>query len=252
MPRAARIKSVSGNYHVVLRGINKQRIFEDAQDYDKFLWILKDRQKLFGFSLFAWCLMPNHVHLLLKEKSAPLSQIFRGIGSAFVYWYNVKYKRTGYLFEGRYRSEPVDDEFYFLTVVRYIHLNPVKGKLCQAPDEYRYSSYNYYFHNSRYSGSDLIFGLMERDALEQFHKEKNDDICLDIDHDGPKRMTDEQAALFVKKAFGIERIAMVQSLPEDQREKVVLSLLKAGAFVKQVNRLTGITVGKIEYYRDKH
>ena len=130
MPRAGRIKSVSGNYHVVLRGINKQRIFEDAQDYDKFWLILKDKQKLFGFSLFAWCLMPNHVHLLIKEKSAPLSQIFQGFGSSFVYWYNAKYKRTGHLFEGRYRSEPVDDESYFLTVVRYIHLNPVKGRLC--------------------------------------------------------------------------------------------------------------------------
>lgn len=252
MPRVARIKSISGNYHAVLRGINKQRIFEDAQDYEKFLWILKDKQKSFGFSLFAWCLMPNHIHLLLKENSDPLSQIFRGIGASFVYWYNAKYNRTGHLFEGRFRSEPVDDESYFLRVVRYIHLNPVKGKICKTPEEYRYSSYNHYFHNPRYSGSDLIFGLMERDALEQFHKEKNDDICLDIDNDGPKRMTDEQADWFVKKSFGIERTAMVQSLPEDQQERVILSLLKAGAFMNQISRLTGISVGRIEYYRDKH
>ena len=93
---------------------------------------------------------------------------------------------------------------------------------------------------------------MERDALEQFHKEKNDDICLDIDNDGPKRMTDEQADWFVKKSFGIERTAMVQSLPEDQQERVILSLLKAGAFMNQISRLTGISVGRIEYYRDKH
>ena len=71
MPRAARIKGISGNYHVVMRGINKQRIFEDKQDYDKYFWILKDQQIQSSFSLFAWCLMPNHIHLLIKEKQPP-------------------------------------------------------------------------------------------------------------------------------------------------------------------------------------
>ncbi len=252
MPRAARIKSISGNYHVVLRGNNKQRIFEDAQDYEKFMWILSDKQKLFGFPLFAWCLMPNHVHLLIKEKTAPLSQIFRGFCSSFVYWYNAKYKRTGHLFEGRYLSEPVDDVSYFLSAVRYIHLNPVKAGLCKYPNEYSYSSYNHYFHNDRYSGKDLIFGLMERDALEAFHREKNNDVCLDYDNIPPRRITDEQANVIAKKITGCERISLVQSLPADMQEQVVFSLLKAGAFVSQINRLTGISVGRIEYFRDKN
>ena len=127
MPRAARIKSSSGIYHVVLRGINRQRIFEEDEDYAKYLNIFKSCRKQCSAKLYAWCLIPNHIHLLLKENNVPLSHIFRKSGSGFVYWYNAKYSRTGYLFQDRFRSEPVEDETYFPTVVRYIHLNPVNA-----------------------------------------------------------------------------------------------------------------------------
>ena len=242
MPRAARVKSISGNYHVILRGINKQRIFEDDQDYQKFRWILTDVKKKYNYSLFAWCLMPNHIHLLINERQTTLSQIFREAGSRFVQWYNTKYKRTGHLFEDRFLSEPVDEESYFLTVVRYIHMNPVKAGLCIHPVEYRYSSYGYYFNNDKYADNSILFGLVEKREFEQYHQEKCEDICLDID----KLLTDKQAEAVARKVSGCERIAMVQSLPEEKRFLTIQALLRAKASVSQISRLTGIPIGIIE------
>ena len=102
MPRKARIESKSGIYHIMLRGINRQQIFEDDEDFEKFLWVLKDVKQLSRFKLYGYCLMGNHIHLLLKPENEPLELIFRRIGSKYVYWYNLKYQRTGHLFQDRF------------------------------------------------------------------------------------------------------------------------------------------------------
>lgn len=240
------MKSETGIYHVVLRGNNRQRIFEESADYDTFMQILSYQRKQCGFALYCWCLMPNHIHILLREKETPLGSIFQKIGSSFVGWYNQKYKRTGHLFQDRYLSEVVEDEDYFRTVIRYIHLNPVKAGICTAPGDYIYSSYRLIFESERYSDSDLIFKLFPKKEFEEYHKEKNNDLCLDYDHPARRIVTDEIAEKIIRKAFGYERIAMVNSLPEDDRNRAVQKLLRIGSSVKQINRLTGVSVGIIE------
>ena len=114
MPRSARKKSSSGIYHVILRGINKQRIFEDDEDNLYFLEKLKTYKDISGYELYAYCLMSNHLHLLIKEGGDSLSIAFRRIGASFVYWYNRKYSRSGHLFQDRFKSEPVETDEYFL------------------------------------------------------------------------------------------------------------------------------------------
>lgn len=99
MPRRARMKSESGIYHIMLRGINRQQIFEDEEDFQKYLDVLKDCKAVSEFKLFAYCLMGNHIHLLIKPENEPLDLIFKRIGSRFVYWYNWKYHRSGHLFK---------------------------------------------------------------------------------------------------------------------------------------------------------
>ena len=180
-----------------------------------------------------------------------MSQIFQGIGSRFVYWYNTKYKRTGPLFEGRYKSEPVDEGAYFLKVVRYIHLNPVKAGICKTPEEYPYSSYSYYFNNPKYSDSDLLFNLMEKKDFEQFHKEKNVDLCLDIDQLPQNKLTDEQAALIFQESTGYQQISITQSLPDQERKLVIQKLIASGASIRQINRLTGVTIRIIEKIKEE-
>ena len=177
MPRAARKHSATGTYHVMLRGVNKHTIFFDNEDHQLFCDVLFKYRAECGFTLYSWCLMPNHVHLLLKEGKEPTEQIFRKIGSSFVYRYNKKHDRTGHLFEDRYRSEPVESRSYFLNCLRYIHMNPVKYGLCELPEEYLYSSYFGYLQRK---DDRLIFGLMTKEEFIRFHLEKNDDVFLDI------------------------------------------------------------------------
>ena len=129
MTKMPRKISESKIYHITLLSNNHQIIFEEPEDYDKFWWILNDYKKKCGFFLYAYCLMPNHIHLLIKEGQIPISQVIQRIEVRFVLWYNNKYDRDGHLFHNRFGSEPVEDETYFLKAVRYIHLNPVNPSL---------------------------------------------------------------------------------------------------------------------------
>ncbi len=139
MARTARIQSNTGVYHVVLRGVNKQQIFECTEDYLRFVNILRaqtlQEQDETGhnskphFVLYAYCLMGNHVHLLIKELGEPLAQTMKRISSSYVCYYNHKYGRIGQLFQERFKSQPVGDWDYFLTLFRYIHQNPLKAHL---------------------------------------------------------------------------------------------------------------------------
>ncbi|MCQ2486245.1 MAG: transposase, partial [Clostridia bacterium] len=95
MPRAAREISESGRYHIMLRGINKQNIFENDEDKEKYMSILTEYKEKCGFEIYGFCLMSNHIHLLIKTGAEPLESIFKKTGSKYVYWYNLKYGRCG-------------------------------------------------------------------------------------------------------------------------------------------------------------
>ncbi len=114
MARAAREKSNSGIYHIMIRGINKQLILEDNEDNQKLLEVLKECKVLSEYKIYAYCFMGNHIHLLLKVEKENLEQIFKRIGARYVYYYNWKYKRSGHLFQDRFKSEPIDDDSYLL------------------------------------------------------------------------------------------------------------------------------------------
>ena len=128
----------------MLRGANKQEIFHDDED-SWFLHTLVRYKKEIELSVFGWCLMGNHVHMLLKEGKESISDTMRRIGVSYVLFYNDKYLTSGHLFEGRFRSEPVNSEAYLKTVVRYIHQNPVKAGLVNRVEEWKWSSCRGYY-----------------------------------------------------------------------------------------------------------
>ena len=133
MPREARTKSRTNIYHVMLRGINQQVIFEEDDDRRFFLHTVKKAKEASGFKLYAFCLMTNHVHLLLEEGAEPLEIVFKRIGSGYVKWFNQKYQRVGHLFQDRFRTENVETEKQFMTVLRYILQTPMKAGMEFAP-----------------------------------------------------------------------------------------------------------------------
>ena len=123
MPRKLRSMSSSGIYHIILRSVNQHIIFEEDSDYQKFLFILSDCVKKYDSQIYAYCLMDNHVHLLIHSSPDYLASFFQSLGTRFVRWYNNKYSRSGHLFQDRFFSVPIENDKAFLSVLLYIHNN---------------------------------------------------------------------------------------------------------------------------------
>ena len=242
MPRNARQKSTTDVYHVMLRGINRQSIFEDEEDYRRFLLILRDCKRVSGFKLYAFCLMPNHIHLLIHVIDEPLDLIIKRIGSRFVYWYNMKYERVGHLFQDRFRSEPVEDDAYFLTVLRYIVQNPMKSGLEAHPGAYRWNCYrDYAASSSCLTDTDFADGFFATRAdLLAYLCQHNDDRALDI---RPARIhiTDEKAAALAAQITGCVAAPEFQRLQRQRQLECVSQLRQHNLSLAQISRATGIS-----------
>ena len=239
MPRQARKKSDSGIYHIMLRGVNNQQIFEEREDYEKFISILKTCKSICEFKIYAYCLMGNHIHLLIQETKEPIELIIKRIATRFVYWYNIKYQRAGHLFQDRFRSEPIDDERYFLAVLRYIHQNPVKAGICQKIEAYNYSSYNEFFKNSYLIDTDFVFEVINKDEFVSFNNEMTTDDFLDAENRQKIKVTDEQAQKTIEKYSKCKSIVEFQALDKRVRDKSLKIFKEKGLSIRQISRLTG-------------
>lgn len=229
----------------MLRGINQQQVFEDVEDYEKFLDVLKECKEICQYQLYAYCLMGNHIHLLLKEGTEPLEQIFKRICGRFVYWYNTKYCRVGHLFQDRFKSEPVDTEDYFFTVLRYIHQNPVKAKLCKQPGDYAYSSYAEYLGRGFLTDTDYVLQLCTTDEFIGLHNALVVTECMEISDKVIVRVTDEQAKKLIQKIAKCNNASEFQELDIAKRDKYLKKLREKGVSIRQLSRLTGISFSVI-------
>ena len=232
----------------MLRGINGQQIFADNEDYEKLLEILKYCKAISEFEIFAYCLMSNHIHLLLQENKEPIELVMKRIATRFVYWYNIKYQRLGHLFQDRFKSEPVENDEYFLTVVRYIHQNPVKAGICKKPQDYNYSSYNEFFKKQTFVDCGFVFGMIVTDDFIKFNNEKAFEQCLDIEEKPTIRVTDEQAKKIIMKYSKCRNISEFEVLPPDLKEKYIKKFHANGVSIRQISRLCGETKGLVEKY----
>lgn len=133
----------------MVRGINKNDLFLEDDDKKYFLQVLMDKKEQCNFLLPAYCLMDNHVHMLIKEQTSQLPDIMKRVNVSYAGYFNRKYDRVGPLFQGRYKSENIEDEKYFLAVARYIHQNPMKAGMASAPESYKWSSYRDYININR-------------------------------------------------------------------------------------------------------
>lgn len=252
MPRRERKKSKTGIYHVILRGINKQRIFEDNEDYKKFLYKLKDCKKISGFELYAYCLMSNHVHLLIREGMEELGGIFRRIGASYVYWYNWNYSRRGHLFQDRYKSEVVEDNQYLFTVLRYIHQNPVKAGMVKKVEDYPWSSFREYTEKENICDTHFLLSLFSEDtgkALQQFKEfnlAENQEKCMEYDED--LRLNDNEATEIIQMISGVKSPVEIQGFAKEKRDEVIKKLRNEGLSIRQIERLTGISFGVIRRF----
>jgi REP element-mobilizing transposase RayT len=156
MPRKARIKEEFSTYHVIIRGNERKNIFISDDDRVRFLDTLKRMKDKYNYKLEAYCMMDNHVHLLINDNGNDISKILKSINISYVYYFNSIYKRVGHLFQDRFKSERVDNENYLLNVSAYIHNNPVKAGIVDSPEKYKWSSYNNYIGTKKDDKDDLV------------------------------------------------------------------------------------------------
>lgn len=253
MARTARVKAASGIYHVVARGINKQDIFLDQKDslfYLRNLRRLKDEVRC---TVLGYCLMSNHVHLLLREGGSAddatgLTRLMHRQGTVYAQWYNKKYGRVGHVFQGRFSSAAVEDDSYLLAVLRYIHQNPVKAGLATTCAAYQFGSYAAYargvdpFGIADTSLTQSIMGCRER-LIDFFDLPDSGQHEPGLPQEKP---TDDDARALLCSLLEGRHVQDLGSLSKPERQQVLSRLKSMGGFsLRQLARVTGVSPATI-------
>lgn len=250
MPRQAREKSNTGIYHLILRGINRQNIFENDEDRNKFIKVLSYYKTISDYELYGYCLMDNHIHLLIKENIESISNIIKRISSSYVSWYNKKYHRCGHLFQERFKSEVVESEEYFITVLRYIHQNPIKAKISNDVKVYPWISYNEYLHSSKLIDSSIVLGMFSNDLdkakklYKEYMNKETKDKCLEYKEKIPAKDSEVIACFH---GLGINSVSDLQQLEKRARDEIINKVKQMdNVTIRQLARITGISKSVID------
>lgn len=167
MARKARVELEGGLYHLITRGNNRQTIFHCDDDYQKFLSLLEIQKHKLPYFLYAYCLMSNHVHLLIERQADSIGRIMHRVLTGYGQYYNRRYRKVGHVLQGRHNAILCQSDRYLSELVRYIHLNPVRAKMVRKPESYKYSSHR------KYLGMEAA-GIVDVDpVLRHFGARKN-------------------------------------------------------------------------------
>ncbi|MCR5402399.1 MAG: transposase [Butyrivibrio sp.] len=237
MPRRARNRSASGYMHIVVRGNGKQLLFEDVDDYRYYLKKLEKYCMDTEVRVCAYCLMDNHVHLLVKGETSAITLLMKKIGVSYSWYYNRKYERVGHLFQDRYKSEPVENDAYYLTAFRYILKNPQKAGVCNA-SQYPWNSYRYYDNPLPFMDLSAIRGLFgDASKYRRFIEQEEEDQGLEYSE---ARHGDTWAKEELTRVLGISSGTVLQNYSKIERDAALVKLKECGLSVRQISRFTGI------------
>lgn len=162
------------SYHVTARGNHKEDIFRDNKDFAYYLALIKETLRYYfneNYEIICYCLMDNHVHLLIKTGEKPLGEFIGRINSKYAKYYNEKYDCVGHLFQDRYFSELIESDSQMIETSRYIHLNPVRAKMTEKPENYKWSSYSMYIGSQKENliSSGLVLSFFNgRDSYQRY------------------------------------------------------------------------------------
>lgn len=251
MPRNAREKSETGIYHIMVRGINRQDIFHDEYDYQRYLDTLCRVKEENGLKVLGYCLMSNHLHLLINEGKADISRVMKQVGTSYAYRFNRKYDRSGHVFQDRFKSESVENDAYLLTVIRYIHRNPISAGILSKPEDYRWSSCGEYYQEkdcqTGLTDTRLILSLFSDDrkqAKEMFkmhNAEDNDEEC--IDDKVRMRKSNEEVIEEIKTILKGKPVTILQAMERKERDEILQEIKEIqGSSLRQIASITGLGV----------
>ena len=261
MARYKRIISETGIYHVMTRGNNKDDIFIDMEDKEKYLDILMEKREEFNFIVYAYCIMTNHSHIIIKEYEQDLPDIMKKINTSYAIYFNKKYDRVGHVFQDRYKSEAIEDDSYLLTAIRYVHNNPIKAMMVEKCEDFPWSSYNYYMGKMKDNlvDTEFVLSLFSQDMFrsielfKEFSNKPNDDIFIDICKIGenPDIKGYYEANKFIKKYLKAENLTLndlKHSKNRRKRNDLILYLRKkSNLSIRDMAKLLDLGRGTIHY-----
>ena len=236
MSTAPRKRSEGDVYHVVVRGVGQQIIFEDDADRNWFMTALRDKAEELGVQIWAWCLMSNHVHLVMKAPLEDVVVFMRQLQSRYALYFNRRHERAGTLFQGRFTSVPIENDEQLITAIRYLHLNPVKaGDALDSP----WTSYNAYAEG-RMTGDGAALVLEVFGGVDNFKRSHADNAAV-VEPKLPRhRLNENDALALAQTTVAPLSLHDVKSLPKDERNAHIRALKAAGLSVRQIARFTGI------------
>ena len=242
MSRQAREESPTGLYHVMVRGAGRQILFEDKWDYKRYVDKLAETKTSMNTELIAYCLMNNHVHMLIKANDVKLlGQMMRKIGTSYAAFYNKKYDHCGNVFQGRYLSKNINDESQLLRCVRYIHNNPVKANFGRI-DEYPWSSYDDYVSGGGITDTGLVLSTIggKNNFIEYSRATDESDVDgWEMDDVVTIKVGNEIIKNYMENQFEVGTI--VKKLSRKERDSIICSLRRAGLSNRQIELITGVS-----------
>lgn len=244
MPRKPRIEYPGAFYHVIVRGNQKQRIFRDPADAQKYLLLLTVYKNRTGCRIFAYVLMSNHVHLLIESGDVPLSKVMQGINQTYTMYFNRRYRTVGHLFQGRYKAILCDRDAYLLGLLKYIHQNPLRAKIAEQLDRYPWSSHH------AYAGKNNPLGLVDTDQVLRIFSESKGRCRAKYREFMAEEETLNKAAVYAtvdQRLQGDETfIEAVQQKSEQRVEKEKKSRAHSlAAIAKVVEQTTGVALASL-------
>lgn len=248
MPRKAREISPTGMYHVYSRGNGKQNIYESVYDYQAFLNALQEIKVEYEVEVHAYCLMPNHFHILISHHDLnTISKVMHRLLTYYSMRFNSVYRRSGVLFGNRFGSVPILNYSHYMNLLKYIHYNPVRAKICELPSDYPWSSF-----------VELIsakeFCLVDREKTLKMYNMNLEHAIINLlkHHEKDCTLPD---IMFESNAIGIEdkiyllehvfndfNVKSISSMCTDERNEKIIEMRKELKLsVSQIERLTGIS-----------
>ncbi len=257
MPRKARNYSEIKVYHIIIRGVDKQNIFYEDKDKYNFLKIIRNTKEKYNYEIYAYCLMDNHVHMVIYDKENQLSKIMQSIEISYVIYFNSKYERVGHLFQNRFLSKKIENQNYLMQVCRYIHQNPLKSGICKT-EEYKWSSYDEYVKKDKIINSQMIlefFSENYEEAKKMFIKFHNLNLNLDkktefknmLDYEIYESLNDSEATKYICDFWKIDDVREILEYNKEIRDKFLADLGEIKLIsIRQMSRILRINRKIIE------
>jgi len=242
MPRKPRIE-LAGKYHIINRGVEQRKVFEEPADYEHFEALMCFYAKSFGITIHNYCLMPNHYHLLIEISRENLSKFMRQLNMNYSIYFNKKNRRTGHLWQGRYKSWYVTDEAYLYTLMRYIEQNPLKANIVKTLKAYPYSSYHYFLEK------EIPECLKDSWIVKQYQNDKEAIEAFLTDSVDTSQLQELKRASSLIEAPNADKRPKEEDLRElfkditdiKQRNKVILQAIEQGYSQHMVAKVLGIS-----------